>query len=88
MMMNAQTNTYQPLPFATAKYFGMFCPMAPSPAALCSMFRTTLNKLGMPTSLVSKIGNDADGQKLEKLLDNWGIKNICCKQIPNTQPAR
>jgi len=32
-----------------------------------------LNKLGMSTSIVSSIGNDNNGFKLERLLDEWGI---------------
>jgi fructokinase len=32
-----------------------------------------LNKLGVPSSIVSRIGNDQNGANLEKLLDNWGI---------------
>ncbi|NTD99213.1 carbohydrate kinase [Agrobacterium tumefaciens] len=32
-----------------------------------------LNKLGLPTSIISKIGNDEKGLKLEHLLDDWQI---------------
>jgi len=32
-----------------------------------------LNKLGLPTSIISKIGNDEKGLKLEHLLDGWQI---------------
>ncbi|MFC3560302.1 PfkB family carbohydrate kinase [Pedobacter jamesrossensis] len=32
-----------------------------------------LNKLGLPASIISKIGNDEKGLKLERLLDGWQI---------------
>ena len=32
-----------------------------------------LNKLGLPTSIISKIGNDEKGLELEHLLDGWQI---------------
>ncbi|MDQ0640930.1 fructokinase [Pedobacter sp. W3I1] len=32
-----------------------------------------LNKLGLPTSIISKIGNDEKGLELERLLDGWQI---------------
>ena len=32
-----------------------------------------LKKLGMPTGIVSRVGNDAKGEKLIKLLESWGI---------------
>ncbi|WP_183559939.1 carbohydrate kinase family protein [Mucilaginibacter sp. SP1R1] len=49
-------------------------PDGPQPGGAPLNVAYHLNKLGMATSLVSKIGDDANGQKLEKLLDNWGIK--------------
>jgi fructokinase len=49
-------------------------PDGPQPGGALLNVSYHLNKLGMPTSLVSKIGNDENGHKLENLLDNWGIK--------------
>jgi len=34
-----------------------------------------LNKLGLPTGLISKVGNDEPGRRLCGLIDQWGIGN-------------
>ncbi|HEY9197404.1 MAG TPA: PfkB family carbohydrate kinase, partial [Mucilaginibacter sp.] len=49
-------------------------PDGPQPGGAPLNVAYHLNKQGVQTSLVSKIGNDADGEKLENVLDNWGIK--------------
>jgi fructokinase len=49
-------------------------PDGPQPGGAPLNVAYHLNKMGVPTSLVSKIGNDEDGKKLTQLLDNWGIK--------------
>lgn len=49
-------------------------PDGPQPGGAPLNVAYHLNKLGVQTSLVSKIGKDANGQKLENLLDDWGIK--------------
>jgi fructokinase len=45
-----------------------------------------LNKLGIATSIVSKIGNDTNGQRLEKLISGWGIKKQFL-QVDNEFPT-
>ncbi|WP_190295285.1 carbohydrate kinase family protein [Mucilaginibacter rubeus] len=49
-------------------------PDGPQPGGAPLNVAYHLNKLGVQTSLVSKIGKDTNGQKLENLLDDWGIK--------------
>ncbi|SDT32839.1 fructokinase [Mucilaginibacter mallensis] len=50
-------------------------PDGPQPGGAPLNVAYHLNKMGMATSLVSKIGNDEDGKKLAQLLDDWGIKS-------------
>ena len=45
-----------------------------------------LNKLGLPTSIISKIGNDEKGLELERLLDGWQI-NKSFLQCDAIQPT-
>jgi fructokinase len=49
-------------------------PDGPQPGGAPLNVAYHLNKLGVGTSLVSKVGEDENGRKLEKLMDNWGIK--------------
>ncbi|RKR80144.1 fructokinase [Mucilaginibacter gracilis] len=49
-------------------------PDGPQPGGAPLNVAYHLNKLGVDTSIVSRIGNDANGDKLEALLDNWQIK--------------
>ena len=72
-MMNLHTNTLTPA-ICYGEILWDVLPDGPQPGGALLNVSYHLNKLGMPASLVSKIGNDADGQKLENLLDNWGIK--------------
>jgi fructokinase len=48
-------------------------PDGPQPGGAPLNVAYHLNKMGVTTSLISKIGNDEDGSKLEILLDQWGI---------------
>jgi fructokinase len=48
-------------------------PDGPQPGGALLNVAYHLNKLGVATSLVSRIGHDEDGSKLEHLLDEWGI---------------
>ena len=41
-----------------------------------------LSKLGVPTSIVSKIGNDRNGGKLSELMDSWGINRQMLQHDP------
>jgi len=49
-------------------------PDGPQPGGAPLNVAYHLNKLGMETSLVSRIGNDTNGHKLEALIEEWGIK--------------
>lgn len=49
-------------------------PEGPQPGGAPLNVAYHLNKLGVATSIISKIGNDDKGRKLEKLIDGWGIK--------------
>jgi len=49
-------------------------PDGPQPGGAPLNVSYHLNKLGVDTSIISRVGNDANGQHLKRLLDNWGIK--------------
>ena len=49
-------------------------PDGPQPGGAPLNVAYHLNKIGVSTSIISKIGNDQNGDKLEGLLDQWGIK--------------
>ena len=49
-------------------------PEGPQPGGAPLNVAYHLTKLGVTTSIISKIGNDDNGHKLEDLIDNWGIK--------------
>ncbi|MHB1179633.1 MAG: PfkB family carbohydrate kinase [Daejeonella sp.] len=48
-------------------------PDGPQPGGAPLNVAYHLNKLEVDTSIISRIGNDANGQKLEHLLESWGI---------------
>lgn len=48
-------------------------PDGPQPGGAPLNVAYHLNKLGMDTGLISRIGNDQNGQKLADLMDSWGI---------------
>lgn len=48
-------------------------PDGPQPGGAPLNVAYHLNKLGLSTSIISRIGNDENGLKLENLLDHWGI---------------
>ena len=49
-------------------------PEGPQPGGAPLNVAYHLNKLGVSTSIVSKIGADENGRKLTQLIDEWGIK--------------
>ena len=49
-------------------------PDGPQPGGAPLNVAYHLSKLGVVTSIVSRIGNDSNGSQLGLLLDNWGIK--------------
>ena len=49
-------------------------PDGPQPGGAPLNVAYHLNKFGVGTSIVSSVGNDNNGFKLERLLDDWGIK--------------
>ncbi|MEZ2334290.1 carbohydrate kinase [Mucilaginibacter sp. RCC_168] len=50
-------------------------PDGPQPGGAPLNVSYHLNKLGLLTSIVSRVGNDTNGEKLIKLLENWGINH-------------
>lgn len=63
-------------------------PEGPQPGGAPLNVAYHLNKLGVATSIISKIGDDDKGQKLEKLIDGWGIKKQFLqvdKQYPTSE---
>jgi fructokinase len=49
-------------------------PDGPQPGGAPLNVAYHLNKMGVPTSIISRIGNDKGGDELAELLDKWGIK--------------
>lgn len=49
-------------------------PDGPQPGGAPLNVAYHLNKLGVSTGIISRIGNDYHGKKLESLLDHWGIR--------------
>ena len=45
-----------------------------------------LNKMGLPTSVISKVGNDRNGERLVSLMDTWGI-NLQFLQVDSVYPT-
>lgn len=63
-------------------------PDGPQPGGAPLNVAYHLNKMGVATSLVSKVGDDDSGRKLEKLLDKWGIRRHLLqkdKEYPTSQ---
>lgn len=83
--MNAQTNIITPA-ICYGEILWDVLPDGPQPGGALLNVAYHLNKLGVATSLVSKVGNDTNGQKLENLLDDWGIKKHLL-QIDNEHPT-
>src|SRR4051812_11452436 len=50
-------------------------PDGPQPGGAPLNVSYHLNKLGIPASIVSRVGNDLNGEKLIKLLENWGVNH-------------
>jgi len=48
-------------------------PEGPQPGGAPLNVAYHLNKMGVSTSIISKIGNDSNGRKLVDLVDSWGI---------------
>ena len=63
-------------------------PDGPQPGGAPLNVAYHLNKMGVSTSLASKIGNDEDGVKLERLLDKWGIKKNLLQKDGEHQTSR
>lgn len=63
-------------------------PEGPQPGGAPLNVAYHLNKMGVATSIVSKIGNDDKGRELAHLLDRWGIKKHFLqvdKQYPTSE---
>jgi fructokinase len=63
-----------------------FLPSGPKPGGAPLNVAYHLNKLGVNSSIVSRIGNDPDGNKLMNLVNHWGI-NPAFLQSDQTQPT-
>jgi fructokinase len=48
-------------------------PQGPQPGGAPLNVAYHLNKLGVSTSIISKIGNDSNGERLAELMSGWGI---------------
>lgn len=55
-------------------------PDGPQPGGAPLNVSYHLNRLGADTSIISRVGNDTNGQELKRLIENWGIK----KQLVQT----
>jgi len=61
-------------------------PDGPQPGGAPLNVAYHLNKMGVSTSIISKIGNDSDGERLLSLMDTWGI-NLQFLQVDNAYPT-
>jgi len=61
-------------------------PSGPQPGGAPLNVAYHLNKMGVESSIVSRIGNDSDGKKLFDLVNHWGI-NPRFIQSDQTQPT-
>jgi len=57
-------------------------PDGPQPGGAPLNVAYHLNKLGLSTGIISKIGQDENGRKLESLLDKWGISKQLLQHDP------
>jgi len=61
-------------------------PSGPEPGGAPLNVAYHLNKLGISTGIMSRIGNDEEGRKLFSLISEWGI-NTSLLQTDNEQPT-
>jgi len=61
-------------------------PSGPEPGGAPLNVAYHLNKLGISTGIMSRIGNDEEGRKLSSLISEWGI-NTSLLQPDNEQPT-
>ncbi len=70
--MRSETN------YSTAICYGEILwdmlPDGPQPGGAPLNVAYHLNKLGVGASIISRVGNDLNGAKLESLLESWGVK--------------
>ena len=57
-------------------------PDGPQPGGAPLNVAYHLNKMGVATSIISRMGNDENGSGLESLLDKWGIKKHLLQHDP------
>jgi fructokinase len=70
--MKAETHTV-PTVICYGEILWDVLPDGPQPGGAPLNVAYHLNKLGLNASLISRIGNDVNGQKLVELMDLWGI---------------
>jgi len=61
-------------------------PDGPQPGGAPLNVAYHLNKMGLSTSIISKIGNDSNGERLVSLLNTWGI-NLQFLQVDTEYPT-
>lgn len=61
-------------------------PDGPQPGGAPLNVAYHLNKMGLSTSIISKIGNDSNGERLVNLMDAWGI-NLQFLQVDTAYPT-
>lgn len=61
-------------------------PDGPQPGGAPLNVAYHLNKMGLATSIISKIGNDSNGERLVNLMDRWGI-NLQFLQVDTVYPT-
>jgi len=61
-------------------------PDGPQPGGAPLNVAYHLNKMGLSTSIISKIGNDSNGERLVSLLNTWGI-NLQFLQVDTVYPT-
>jgi len=69
-----KTETYFTAAICYGEVLWDVLPDGPQPGGAPLNVAYHLNKMGVDTSIISRVGNDARGQMLEALMDTWGIK--------------
>ncbi|MGZ3821293.1 MAG: carbohydrate kinase family protein [Mucilaginibacter sp.] len=83
-MMTTETNFTPALCYGEVLWDVL--PDGPQPGGAPLNVAYHLNKMGVSTSIISKIGNDSNGERLLGLMDTWGI-NLQFLQVDSIYPT-
>ena len=75
-----------PRPLCYGEILWDVLPDGPQPGGAPLNVAYHLNKMGVSTSIISKIGNDSNGERLVSLMNTWGI-NLQFLQVDTVYPT-